>query len=304
MRLLSLLLVTILLMATANAQLERGTKGNTEDVILVSADDWHSSVAATPLAIWSEDNRTVVNPLLILPKKVDAGVRMGWVEQADLNRYGVASVLHTLKSANITAITIHGDSDLTKAFVEAAHKEGLKAYVTASLEPPKAKPKLEAAGVEIGVLQGEQVLAAVKDSFLDEMGLDDNSPDESALEADWLQQPNPSIGGNASLYCSVNPEARESLFNQLESLIDDYKVDGVVLYEFGFQDENYCFCDVCKEEFYKDTGIDLSKIYANSYNLERWRQWKQDQVMEIVEEAKNITTDLGLVELGVAVGSP
>ncbi len=304
MRLLSLLLVTILLMATANAQLERGTKGNTEDVILVSADDWHSSVAATPLAIWSEDNRTVVNPLLILPKKVDAGVRMGWVEQADLNRYGVASVLHTLKSANITAITIHGDSDLTKAFVEAAHKEGLKAYVTASLEPPKAKPKLEAAGVEIGVLQGEQVLAAVKDSFLDEMGLDDNSPDESALEADWLQQPNPSIGGNASLYCSVNPEARESLFNQLESLIDDYKVDGVVLYEFGFQDENYCFCDVCKEEFYKDTGIDLSKIYANSYNLERWRQWKQDQVMEIVEEAKNITTDLGPVELGVAVGSP
>jgi hypothetical protein len=67
-RLLLLLLVTVLLLATANAQLERGTKGDTEDVILVSADDWHSSVAATPLAIWSEDNRTVVNPMLILQK--------------------------------------------------------------------------------------------------------------------------------------------------------------------------------------------------------------------------------------------
>jgi len=65
-----------------------------------------------------------------------------------------------------------------------------------------------------------------------------------------------------------------------------------VLYEFGFEDDSYCFCDYCKEEFYKDTGIDLSKIYANSYNLERWRQWKQDQVMEIVHEAKNITNDL------------
>jgi hypothetical protein len=303
-RLLLLLLVTVLLTATANAQLERGTKGNTEDVILVSADDWHSSVAATPLAIWSEDNRTVVNPMLILPKNVNAGVRMGWVEQTDLDRYGVASVLHTLKSANITAITIHGEGDMVKSLVEAAHKEGLKAYVTASLEPPKAKPKLEVAGVEIGVMQSEQVLAAVKDSFLNEMGLDDRSPDESKVETDWLQQPNPSIGGNASLYCPVNPEARESLFNQVESLIDDYKADGVVLYEFGFQDENYCFCDVCKEEFYKDTGIDLSKVYANSYNLERWRQWKQDQVMEIVQEAKNITTDLGPVELGVAVGSP
>jgi len=118
----------------ANAELERGTKGNVEDVILVSADDWHSSVAATPLAIWSEDNRTVVNPLLILPKNVNAGMRMGWVEQDDLDRYGVASVLHTLKSANISAVIIHGEGDLAKSLVEAAHKEGLIAYATASLE--------------------------------------------------------------------------------------------------------------------------------------------------------------------------
>ncbi len=303
-RLLLLLLVTVLLSAEANAELERGVKGDVEDVILVSADDWHNSVAATPLAIWSEDNRTIVNPLLILPKNVDAGVRMGWVDQDDLDRYGVDSVLHTLKSANISAITIHGDGDLAKALVEAAHKEGMKAYVTASLEPPKEKPKLEDVGVEVAVLQGDQALTAVKDVFLNEMGLKDSNADESVVETDWLQQPNPATGGNASLYCPTNPEAREDLFNHIESLIDDYKADGVVLYEFGFQDENYCFCNVCKEEFYKDTGIDLSKIYANSYNLERWRQWKQDQVMEIVREAKNITTDLGPVELGVAVGSP
>jgi hypothetical protein len=297
-------LAAVLLLAVANAELERGTKGNVEDVILVSADDWHSSVAATPLAIWSEDNRTVVNPLLILPKNVNAGMRMGWVEQDDLDRYGVASVLHTLKSANISAVIIHGEGDLAKSLVEAAHKEGLIAYATASLELPKAKPKLDVQGVDITALSEEHVLTAVKGIFLDEMDLNDKSSDESIVETDWLQRPAPGIEGDASLYCPVNPEARESLFNHVESLIDEYEVDGVVLYEFGFEDDSYCFCDYCKEEFYKDTGIDLSKIYANSYNLERWRQWKQDQVMEIVHEAKNITNDLGPVELGVAVGSP
>ena len=53
--------------------------------------------------------------------------------------------------------------------------------------------------------------------------------------------------------------------------------------DFGFQDENYCFCNVCKEKFYQDTGIDLTKVNANSYNQERWNQWKQDQLMQIVE---------------------
>ncbi len=302
--LLLALLAAVILSTAADARLERGVKGDVEDVILISADDWHSSVAATPLAVWQEDNRTVANPLLILPKSVNAGVRMGWVEQSDLDKYGVMPVLHTLKSANISIVTIHGEGDLAKDLVEAAHKEGIKAYITASLEPPKEKTKLDAVGIEITALRDDQAIEAVKDTFLDEIDLDDQGQENSVVEVDWLQQPPPGMGGNASLYCPVNPEARESLFNHVESLIGEYEVDGVVLYNFGFEDDNYCFCEDCKEEFYKDTGIDLSKIYANSYNLERWRQWKQDQVMEIVRDAKNITDDLGPVELGVAMGGP
>ncbi|MEI8004272.1 MAG: cell wall-binding repeat-containing protein, partial [Methanothrix sp.] len=78
----------------------------------------------------------------------------------------------------------------------------------------------------------------------------------------------------------------------------------VVLYNFGFQDENYCYCNVCKEKFYQDTGIDLSKVNANRYNQERWTEWKQDQLMQIVNYARNITSDLGPVKLGVAFDNP
>ena len=61
-----------------DAPLERGVKGDLDDVILVGADDWHASIAATPLAIWSLENETRALPMLILPKAVHAGDRNGW----------------------------------------------------------------------------------------------------------------------------------------------------------------------------------------------------------------------------------
>lgn len=304
MRLFVVLLALIVLSSAANAQLERGVKGSVEDVIIVGADDWHSSVAATPLAIWSENNnRTVAKTLLILPKDVQSGDRMGWIEQSDLDTYGAASILHDFKSANISSITIHGSGEAVKNLVDAAHKEGLKAYVTASLELPE---KSDSTINDLGTVNlGSTETASVAEKmFLGEIGLNSPTLDESKIDPSWLQVAGPGTVGNSSYFCSVNPDVQESLYNQIETLVEDYKVDGVVLYNIGFQDNNYCFCDYCKEKFYKDTGIDLTKVSANSYNMERWSQWKQDQVMEIVNEARNITTDLGPVKLGMAIGNP
>ena len=147
-------LSNVALSAAAEATLERGVKGEVEDVILVSADDWHASIAATPLAIWSEDNRTIVKPLLILPKDVYAGDRNGWVEESDLEKYGAKTILDTFKTANISAITIHGVGDQVKALVEAAHKDGLKAYVTASLELPTIS--FPQSGGDRGLTRGQE----------------------------------------------------------------------------------------------------------------------------------------------------
>lgn len=303
MKLFIVLLALVLISFTANAQLERGVKGNVEDVILVGADDWHSAIAATPLAIWSENNSTVTKTLMILPKDVKSGDRMGWIEQSDLDTYGADSILQDFKSANISSITIHGSGEGVLALVDAAHKEGMKAYVTATLELPE-KPDSKTNKLGTTELDSTETTSLAEKMFLGEIGLGHPTLDKSKIDPDLLQVANPSIGGNASYFCPVNPDARENLYNQIEKLVDDYKVDGVVLYNIGFQDDNYCFCNYCKEQFYKDTGIDLTKVSANSYNMERWRQWKQDQVMLIVNEARNITTDLGPVKLGMAVGNP
>ena len=276
MRLLVVLLALIFLTSAANAQLERGVKGNVEDVILVGADDWQASVAATPLAVWSENNHTVAKTLMILPKDVQSGDRMGWVEQSDLDTYGADSILHDFKSANITSITIHGSGEAVKNLVDTAHKEGLKAYVTATLElPEKSDNKIQELGT--ANLGSTETATVAEKMFLGEIGLDAPTLDKSKIDPTLLQVPNPSVGGNASYFCPVNPDAREILYNQIETLVDDYKVDGVVLYNIGFQDDNYCFCDYCKDQFYKDTGIDLSKVSTNSYNTERWSQWKDKE---------------------------
>ncbi len=293
--LLSLAIVSnVLISAAEDAPLARGVKGDVEDVILVGADDWHASIAATPLAIWSQDNQTEVKTMLILPKVIHAGDRNGWVEESDLERYGASAILDTFKAANISAITIHGSGDQVMALVEAAHKDGLKAYITATLELPVS----EAAPGGMNDLDDAEI------ALMTDAGLTAPKPDDSKIDRSMLQVPNPETGGNASYFCPVNPEVRDNLYNQIEILIDDYKADGVVLYKFGFQDENYCFCDICKEKFYQDTGIDISKVNANSYNQERWNQWKQDQLMQIVLDARNITSDLGPVKLGVALDNP
>lgn len=300
MKLLISLLMAALLVASAEAQLERGVKGSVEDAVLVGADDWHGPVAATPLAIWSEDKGPIIKPLLILPKDVHSGSRLGWVEQKDLDRYGASAVLHTLEAGNITAIVVHGNGDLAKSLVETAHKDGIKVYITATLELPD-NPDQTAGDIRL-LTRSSNITNAAQSSFLDEIGISTKSSNKSDVDPARLQRQ--SDQENGSYFCPVNPDVRDEFYNHVERLIEDYKVDGVVLYNFGFQDENYCFCDFCKEKFYKDTGIDLTKVYSSSYNLERWKQWKQEQVLDIVREAKNITTDLGPVKLGVAIGNP
>jgi len=280
-----------------DAPLERGVKGDLADVVLVGADDWHAAIASTPLAIWSLENQTKTVPMLILPKAVQAGDRNGWVEESDLQRYGVSAILSTFKAANISAITIHAQpGDLVKSLVDAAHKDGLKAYITATLEVPVVSEPFSENDIK--------ELPEARKAMLTEAGLNLAETDDSKTDKSLLQVANPDVGGNATYYCPANPEARENLYNLIEKLIDDYKADGIVLYNFGFQDGNYCYCNICKEKFYQDTGIDLSKANSNSYNQERWVQWKQDQLMEIVKYARNITTDLGPAKLGAAFDDP
>ena len=311
-RFLTLLTLFAALAIAADGQMERGTKsGPPEEVIMVGSDDWRAAVAATPLAIWSEDGVVETRPLIIMPRDIAAGERMGWIGRSDLDRYGPTSALHSMAAANVSAVVIDGEGDLARSLVKAAKKEGIKAYVTATLEVTAGS---------VREISDEDVLAATERDaamgLLGEILVQDR-------RAKTAPRSGPAPGGYRDLYpdsaqiavssggvvvadrlCPVDPEARSHLYDRVQEVIEDYGADGVVLYKFGFVDEEHCLCDVCKEEFYNDTGVDLSRVGSSSYNRQLWNRWKEERVLEVVEEAGRMAAELGPVELGVAIGDP
>ncbi len=311
-RFLTLLTLFAIFAIAAGAQMERGTKSDSlEEIILVGADDWRPAVAATPLGIWSEDGGVETRPILILPRDVQAKERLGWIDQADLERYGPVSALHAMTAANVSALVIDADGDLAKSLVEAAKKEGVKAYVTATLDVPDDS---ETDVSDDDVLEAEDEKAAL--GLLAEMLVGDHEvelatrsgavPEEYRdLYPDSAQI---AIGSGGVVIsdrlCPVDPDARDHLYDRVEEVIEDYGADGVVLLDFGFIDEDHCLCDVCKEEFYNDTGVDLSRAGSSSYNQQLWARWKEEQIKEVVGEVGNITSQLGPAKLGIALGDP
>jgi hypothetical protein len=309
---LTVMTLFAILAIAADGQMERGTKSDSlEEIILVGADDWRATVAATPLAVWSEEGGVVTRPLLVMPREIQAKDRIGWIDRADLDRYGPTSALHAMAAANISALVIDAEGDLAKSLVKAAQKEGIEAYVTATLEVPE---EAKAGVSEEEVLAAQERGAAL--SLLGKMLLGDQEtkaagisglipPQYRDLYPDSAQIAILSQGVVvADRLCPIDPDARDHLYDRVEEVIDDYGADGVVLYKFGFLDENHCFCDVCKEEFYNDTGVDLSRVGSSSYNRQLWSRWKEEQVLEVVDEVRRMVGELGPAKLGVAIGDP
>jgi len=311
-RFLTLLTLFAIFAIQADAQMERGTKSESlEEIILVGAGDWRAAVVATPLAVWSEEGGIEMRPLLIMPREIEAGDRLGWINQADLERYGSTSALHAMADANVSALVIDAEGDLAKSLVEAAQKEGIEAYVTATLEVPEDSVAEITDEDVLAATDKDAALSLLGESLIQDRGLKSDTrsgsvPKEfSDLYPDSAQIAVTSSGVVvADRLCPVDPEARDHLYDRVEEVIEDYGADGVVLYKFGFLDEDYCFCDVCKEEFYNDTGVDLSRVGSSSYNSQLWKRWKEEQVREIVDEVANMTSELGPAKLGVAIGDP
>ncbi len=299
MRAFHILVLFVVLVSQASAMLERGTKSDLDEMILVGGYDWHAVVAATPLSTWSDNNNTIVKPMLILPREIKAGKRIGWVEASDLDRYGADSILQSMNSANISALIIHGSGEDVKSLVKSAQKQGLKVYMTVSLEAERAN---ESWSVTPLVETTDSTLAGMVQDAFRGLGLLSSVQEDNATEIEGISLD--SSGRKGELLCPVNPNVREDLYAKVEEIIDEYKVDGIVLYRFGFQGEDYCFCDICKEEFYKDTGLDLTRIKSGGYNYQKWQSWRGQKVLEMAREVRNITANLGPVDFGVAIDGP
>jgi uncharacterized lipoprotein YddW (UPF0748 family) len=149
------------------------------------------------------------------------------------------------------------DNDMFDFVVEQAHQRGMKAQAWlgygfyAYYTRDGSKDKSMGA-----VLERHPELAAV------------DSKGNKALHRD--------IGDFYSM-CPSNPASHEILATLLVEMSTKYPVDGVHLDRIRYPEENYCFCDYCKEHFKTDTGIELREFAKGSAEARQLLAWRREQ---------------------------
>ena len=239
--------------------------GNDTDVILVGTRNWQDIIAATPLAISHAETASRLKPLLLVPTGVDAGERLGWIENKDLVQYGVPPIIYKLKSGGVSTVIINVKDEngfvyfpsemaeedaiaknvnITPFFIDKAHEEGLSVFAAVSC-------------------------------FRDPIAVENHPEwsqvnDKGEKSGDWV--------------CPLNDDYRNYILNLTREVLR-YDIDGIVLYDFGYAGSDYCFCEQCKREFWNDTGIDPGKVdlSRDNYNTRKWFDWRENKITDFVK---------------------
>jgi uncharacterized lipoprotein YddW (UPF0748 family) len=114
----------------------------------------------------------------------------------------------------------------------------------------------------------------------------------------------PSYVNYYKFMCSSRPEVRDFLRQTVTELANYDMLDGVHLDYIRFPDVilaealqpkygikqdkeypeyDYCYCDLCRSEFQKKTGIDIMKVEDPTSNQE-WRQFRYDRISSLVND--------------------
>jgi hypothetical protein len=280
-------LIFILCVALGAVQtVTASSNGGDTDVILVGTRNWQDVIAATPLAISQAEN--ISRPLLLVPTGVDTGERYSWLENADLEKYGVPPIINKFTSGNVSTVIINlkddngfvyfpsevaeedaigQDINVTKVFIDKAHEEGLSVFAALSC-------------------------------FRDPITVG-NHPE-------WCQVDNEDKRSEEWV-CPLDDEYKEYLLNLTEEVLG-YDIDGVVLSDFGYAGSDYCFCDRCKRGFWNDTGIDPGKVdLTNRYssNTQKWFDWRASMVTDFfVSFCKHVKKIEPEITIGARMQNP
>lgn len=94
-------------------------------------------------------------------------------------------------------------------------------------------------------------------------------------------------------FCPSNPDARAYIQNQLVLLVQKYPgLDGIQYDYIRFPtsvpfEKGFCYCDHCRAEFSKDSGVDPISIdpEKDAATWDKWNKWREQRITSFVEEA-------------------
>jgi uncharacterized lipoprotein YddW (UPF0748 family) len=100
--------------------------------------------------------------------------------------------------------------------------------------------------------------------------------------------------------CPSNPASHELLIKIFLEMMQRFAFDGINLDRIRYPSEEFCFCPYCKEQFKKDTGIDLRPFPPESSVRKSWDYWRKHQTERFVHQ---LATQLRSARPGVAITS-
>ncbi len=115
----------------------------------------------------------------------------------------------------------------------------------------------------------------------------DARPELAAVDSTGKQVLHRDLGDYYSL-CPSNPKSHELLGEILVEVATAYPVDGVHLDRIRYPEENFCYCDYCKEHFKKDTGLELKEYSKGSAEAKKFLDWRREQTAVAVAHFKKV----------------
>lgn len=108
-------------------------------------------------------------------------------------------------------------------------------------------------------------------------------PELTARDADGISYIHNEDWGDYYSLCPANPKSHELLANVCLETLTLYPFDGLNLDRIRFPGERFCFCDFCKINFKKDTGLDLEPFPIDSLEYKIFIRWRNDKISRFME---------------------
>jgi uncharacterized lipoprotein YddW (UPF0748 family) len=100
----------------------------------------------------------------------------------------------------------------------------------------------------------------------------------------WLVSKRPDLAavdikGNSSpnWTCPAKAEVRQYNLDLILEIVRNYDVDGIHLDYIRYENQSFCYCDYCKSEFKKETGLDPMPTSP------AWIEWRAEQITSFVQ---------------------
>ncbi|MBM3464196.1 MAG: hypothetical protein FJX76_19035, partial [Armatimonadetes bacterium] len=117
-----------------------------------------------------------------------------------------------------------------------------------------------------------------------------------ALHPEWtaLNKEGRAVSPGSSYYwlCPSRPEVRGFLLGMMEELVARYPLDGIHL-DYIRYDKTlvkgapppYCFCDHCRQEYRRGSGVDPITIEPFTAAFANWEAWRENLINSLIGEA-------------------